>query len=415
MGVDRLRIIDTGLDPVTAEREQWDDGNNTLALAPGAGRGLRAQHRDERPAGEGGHRGRAHRRLRARQRPRRAAVHVLPGAARPRLAWQHVVGPRAFVDEAEGGVAGRDAGVERGATTTSRTSSGVTPWRIVAWTCIGLLGAQRGQEREREAGAAAAARGRDDLAPRDAGQVRLERRGVLDVPPRVRSCARRPAPCADALAVVSDQLPGRGPSRRPGRRTRLLTDRAGSVSNSFRRRPRRRARRSWLGCRPPASPARRWSAELAATRSLISRPTGEDRGLGDPPWNGLEALERLAQRLRWPTPSSAAARPAAPPACHDPAAEVLRRAPSAPSRPASPGACWAQPSAQIAATGSCLCGILVEGAPRAPRATRRPRSWRAARCRARPSRPRPRSRRAPPRARRSARAACARARPAGPA
>ena len=35
MGIERLRIIDTGLDPVTAEREQWDDGNNTLALAPG--------------------------------------------------------------------------------------------------------------------------------------------------------------------------------------------------------------------------------------------------------------------------------------------------------------------------------------------------------------------------------------------
>jgi arginine deiminase len=35
MGIDRLRHIDTGLDPVTAEREQWDDGNNTLALAPG--------------------------------------------------------------------------------------------------------------------------------------------------------------------------------------------------------------------------------------------------------------------------------------------------------------------------------------------------------------------------------------------
>ena len=29
-----MRVIDTGLDPVTAEREQWDDGNNTLALAP---------------------------------------------------------------------------------------------------------------------------------------------------------------------------------------------------------------------------------------------------------------------------------------------------------------------------------------------------------------------------------------------
>jgi arginine deiminase len=35
IGVDKLRVIDTGLDPVVAEREQWDDGNNTLALAPG--------------------------------------------------------------------------------------------------------------------------------------------------------------------------------------------------------------------------------------------------------------------------------------------------------------------------------------------------------------------------------------------
>ncbi|WP_460865520.1 arginine deiminase [Rhodococcus aerolatus] len=35
MGIEKLRRIDTGLDPVTAEREQWDDGNNTLAVAPG--------------------------------------------------------------------------------------------------------------------------------------------------------------------------------------------------------------------------------------------------------------------------------------------------------------------------------------------------------------------------------------------
>ena len=34
MGIDRLHRIDTGLDPVTAEREQWDDGNNTLAIGP---------------------------------------------------------------------------------------------------------------------------------------------------------------------------------------------------------------------------------------------------------------------------------------------------------------------------------------------------------------------------------------------
>ena len=34
MDIDMLKVIDTGLDPVTAEREQWDDGNNTLAIAP---------------------------------------------------------------------------------------------------------------------------------------------------------------------------------------------------------------------------------------------------------------------------------------------------------------------------------------------------------------------------------------------
>ncbi|RMI34846.1 arginine deiminase [Nocardia stercoris] len=35
MGIGKLRVIDTGLDAAIAEREQWDDGNNTLALAPG--------------------------------------------------------------------------------------------------------------------------------------------------------------------------------------------------------------------------------------------------------------------------------------------------------------------------------------------------------------------------------------------
>ncbi len=35
MGIEKLRVVGTGLDPVVAEREQWDDGNNTLALAPG--------------------------------------------------------------------------------------------------------------------------------------------------------------------------------------------------------------------------------------------------------------------------------------------------------------------------------------------------------------------------------------------
>ena len=34
MRIETLHQIDTGLDPVTAEREQWDDGNNTLAVGP---------------------------------------------------------------------------------------------------------------------------------------------------------------------------------------------------------------------------------------------------------------------------------------------------------------------------------------------------------------------------------------------
>ncbi|MGM0818134.1 MAG: arginine deiminase [Actinomycetota bacterium] len=35
LGVERLRVITTGEDEVAADREQWDDGNNTLAVRPG--------------------------------------------------------------------------------------------------------------------------------------------------------------------------------------------------------------------------------------------------------------------------------------------------------------------------------------------------------------------------------------------
>ena len=35
LGVAQLRIIQTGGDRFEAEREQWDDGNNVLAIAPG--------------------------------------------------------------------------------------------------------------------------------------------------------------------------------------------------------------------------------------------------------------------------------------------------------------------------------------------------------------------------------------------
>jgi arginine deiminase len=35
LGVDRMRVIETGGDSFEAEREQWDDGNNVVALEPG--------------------------------------------------------------------------------------------------------------------------------------------------------------------------------------------------------------------------------------------------------------------------------------------------------------------------------------------------------------------------------------------
>jgi arginine deiminase len=34
IGIERLNVIDTGLDPVCGSRGQWDDGNNALALGP---------------------------------------------------------------------------------------------------------------------------------------------------------------------------------------------------------------------------------------------------------------------------------------------------------------------------------------------------------------------------------------------
>jgi arginine deiminase len=35
MGLSRLRVVETGGDAFEAEREQWDDGNNVVAIEPG--------------------------------------------------------------------------------------------------------------------------------------------------------------------------------------------------------------------------------------------------------------------------------------------------------------------------------------------------------------------------------------------
>jgi arginine deiminase len=86
-GIEKLRVIATGLDPVTAEREQWDDGNNTLALAPGVVVAYERNIGNQCAACRCGHRGAADRGLGAGHGPRRPTLHVLPGGPRPALAF----------------------------------------------------------------------------------------------------------------------------------------------------------------------------------------------------------------------------------------------------------------------------------------------------------------------------------------
>ena len=66
MEIDTLHQIDTGLDPVTAEREQWDDGNNTLAIAPRVAVAYERNHETNARLEEAGIEVVADRRLRAR-------------------------------------------------------------------------------------------------------------------------------------------------------------------------------------------------------------------------------------------------------------------------------------------------------------------------------------------------------------
>ena len=82
MGIDKLRVIDTGVDPLVAEREQWDDGNNTLALAPGVVVAYERNVQTNARLRGRGHRGADHRGIRIGHRPRRSAVHVLSRRAR---------------------------------------------------------------------------------------------------------------------------------------------------------------------------------------------------------------------------------------------------------------------------------------------------------------------------------------------
>ena len=82
LGLKHLRVVETGGNAWEAQREQWDDGNNVVALAPGVVVGLRPQHAHEHAAAQGRRRSDHRARRRARPRARRRPLHDVPDLAR---------------------------------------------------------------------------------------------------------------------------------------------------------------------------------------------------------------------------------------------------------------------------------------------------------------------------------------------
>ena len=78
LGLTDLTLVATGGDEFEAERNQWDDGNNVVALSPGVDRRLRAQRGHQRQARQGRRRGPRDRGPGARPRARRRPLHDLP-------------------------------------------------------------------------------------------------------------------------------------------------------------------------------------------------------------------------------------------------------------------------------------------------------------------------------------------------
>ena len=70
LGLDEVRVFTTGGDEMEADREQWDDGNNVLAVEPGVVVALRPQRRHEHEAAAG----RASKSSRSRASSSRAVV-----------------------------------------------------------------------------------------------------------------------------------------------------------------------------------------------------------------------------------------------------------------------------------------------------------------------------------------------------
>ena len=85
LGVPKLHVVETGGDAYQQAREQWDDGNNVVALEPGVVVAYERNTFTISKMREAGRRGRHDRGLRAWQGPGRRALHDLPGRARPDL------------------------------------------------------------------------------------------------------------------------------------------------------------------------------------------------------------------------------------------------------------------------------------------------------------------------------------------
>ena len=83
IGVDRLTVIDTGLDPLTASRGAVGRRGQRAVPRPRGGAHARAERGDQRPAGRGRSRGDPGAGQRAGQRARRPAVQACPVASDP--------------------------------------------------------------------------------------------------------------------------------------------------------------------------------------------------------------------------------------------------------------------------------------------------------------------------------------------
>ena len=89
LGVPKLQVVETGGDAYQQEREQWDDGNNVVALEPGVVVAYERNTYTIAKMREAGVEVIDDRGLRARQGSRRRALHDLPDRAGPDLRDGH--------------------------------------------------------------------------------------------------------------------------------------------------------------------------------------------------------------------------------------------------------------------------------------------------------------------------------------